>query len=483
MSEKSNSFDYESLPPRRLPKVIDEETFKRSSFVKNAPEQEEPLFAPKEPISERLVGNKPLNNAQPSKKTINDQSAFEWIVKSGHSVSFAGLFIFTCLVFFRPYELAPSLSWLSQSAFYVAVSTIVVFLFSQLGLENRLTARPREVILILLLLVTAALSIPKAVDPMRAWGSFVDFLKVVLIFIVMVNVLRTEKRLRTLFMLSLLAGCVLSVSAISDYWTGRLALQGLRIKGSIGGLFDNPNDLALHLVTAIPLAVALLFDSRNLFTKLFYGAVGILMVGGLIATFSRGGFLGMACAAVILFWRIAGKNKWLLGIFLPIAFAVMIVVGPAGYLSRLATTNDGSAVARTADLKRSIYVALHHPLLGIGMNNYTLYSDNGLATHNAYTQVGVELGLAAMVFYTLFLITPLRHLRRIAKETSSNRKKSLFYLAVGIEASLIGYMVSSFFGSVAYLWYAYYLVAYGVCLRRLYATRDVSKPKPTFLAI
>ena len=50
------------------------------------------------------------------------------------------------------------------------------------------------------------------------------------------------------------------------------------------------------------------------------------------------------------------------------------------------------------NLKRSIYVALHHPLLGIGMNNYTLYSDNGLATHNAYTQVGVELGLAAMVF-------------------------------------------------------------------------------------
>ena len=44
MSEKSNLFDYESLPPRRLPKVIDEEPFKRSPKVKNAPEPEEPLF-------------------------------------------------------------------------------------------------------------------------------------------------------------------------------------------------------------------------------------------------------------------------------------------------------------------------------------------------------------------------------------------------------------------------------------------------------
>ena len=29
-------------------------------------------------------------------------------------------------------------------------------------------------------------------------------------------------------------------------------------------------------------------------------------------------------------------------------------------------------------------------------------------------------------------------------------------------------MVSSFFASVAYLWYVYYLVAYAVCLRRMY---------------
>jgi len=35
-------------------------------------------------------------------------------------------------------------------------------------------------------------------------------------------------------------------------------------------------------------------------------------------------------------------------------------------------------------------------------------------------------------------------------------------------AALVGYMVCSFFASVAYLWYVYYLVAYAVCLRRLY---------------
>ena len=45
---------------------------------------------------------------------------------------------------------------------------------------------------------------------------------------------------------------------------------------------------------------------------------------------------------------------------------------------------------------------------------------------------------------------------------------SFYYMAIALQASLIAYMVSSFFLSVAYLWYVFYLVAYAVCLRRIY---------------
>jgi hypothetical protein len=41
-------------------------------------------------------------------------------------------------------------------------------------------------------------------------------------------------------------------------------------------------------------------------------------------------------------------------------------------------------------------------------------------------------------------------------------------LALGLQASLIAYLVSSFFLAVAYNWYVFYLVGYAVCLRRLY---------------
>jgi hypothetical protein len=37
-----------------------------------------------------------------------------------------------------------------------------------------------------------------------------------------------------------------------------------------------------------------------------------------------------------------------------------------------------------------------------------------------------------------------------------------------LQASIAGYMVSSFFGSVAYNWFIYYLIAYAVAFRRIY---------------
>src|SRR5712692_5552611 len=104
------------------------------------------------------------------------------------------------------------------------------------------------------------------------------------------------------------------------------------------------------------------------------------------------------------------------------------------------------------------------------MGNYApQMSYRGLVTHNSYSQVASEIGAAPLVCYTMFVVTPLRKLGQIARETFGTKANSHFYyLAVGLQASLIGYMVCSFFASVAYLWYAYYLIGYAVCLRRLY---------------
>jgi hypothetical protein len=56
-----------------------------------------------------------------------------------------------------------------------------------------------------------------------------------------------------------------------------------------------------------------------------------------------------------------------------------------------------------------------------------------------------------------------------------NEASRFYYLAIGLQASLVGYMVASFFAAVAYQWYIYYLVAYAIALRRIYYLQEAKK--------
>jgi putative inorganic carbon (hco3(-)) transporter len=477
MSGKSDFVDYEPLRRPRRPNEKESEDFPAPRKTDAFSDELDSRFS--QPVEAELVSStrqqRIVNEDRPAPPARVED--VHWTFKSGHGISFAGLFVFTFLVYFRPYEYSPSLMWLSRSALITAIITLLVFVPTQLGLENRITIRTREINLVLLLVVFALLSIPLAADRQRAWDSFVEFSKVVAMFIVLVNTVRTQKRLKALLLLILAATVLLSVSALNDYRTGALVLGGTRIEGAIGNLFDNPNDLALHLVTFLPIVVGLALGSRFLFGKLFYFLIAFSIVGATIVTFSRGGFLGLIAVVMVLVWKLGKQNPLLKGIVAAALIALFLVLAPGAYRQRVTNINDDSAGARTGELKRSIYLAIRHPLFGVGMDNFIVFSNTEHATHNAYTQVASELGFPATVAYILFLVAAIKRVRRYADPgPKGNKKRSLGYLAIGLEASLIGYVVVSFFASVAYLWYVYYIVGYVICVSRLCET-PVTEPE------
>jgi putative inorganic carbon (HCO3(-)) transporter len=402
-------------------------------------------------------------------------------LRRAHALSFAGLLLFTAVTYFRPYELISALSGFKTMAFWLAIATLLVFIPTQLSAEGTLTARPREVNLALLLLLAALLSIPLAIESSEAWYSFVDFAKVITMFIVMVNVVRTERRWRVMFWLALLVSIFLSVHALGDYRAGNFKLGSDRIEGVLGGLFDNPNDMALHLVTMIPLALGLLFVARSLSRKLFYGVCALLMATATIVTFSRGGFLGLFAALLVVAWKIGRRNRFLVVVMFLMVGAVFLVIVPGVFTGRFLSVfggdaDSGSAVARQALLLKSILVTIRHPLLGVGISNFHIVSIHEQVSHNAYTQISAELGVPALIVYVLFMWSSLKRMRKIERETYESRARTrIYYLAIGLQASLIAYMVSSFFASVAYLWYIYFLVGYAVCLHRLYEAQGAEK--------
>jgi O-antigen ligase len=197
------------------------------------------------------------------------------------------------------------------------------------------------------------------------------------------------------------------------------------------------------------------------------------MVGGVIASFSRGAFLGLLSASVVLAWKLGRRNRFLVLVVLGVMVIALATLAPSEYAARLGTIGsvdaDASSSSRRDLLVRSIIVAIANPVFGVGMDNFHIVSIHELVSHNSYTQVAAEMGFAAMIFYIMFLVAPLRRLRAIEHATFETRKGScIYYLSVALQASLVAYMVSSFFGSVAYQFYIYYLVGYAVALRRMY---------------
>lgn len=398
-----------------------------------------------------------------------------WLARNGHYLTYIALYLFSVLVLFRPYELAESLQFLSSKAFYLAALTLALYFPAQIFAEGNLTKLSTEVKAVLGMVLVALLTMPIAKDIGMAWEAFNDiFIKAVAMFVVMVNVLRTRRRLLGMMWLSLAVAVYLSYTALDMYSRGELTIEGYRVAVDVGGMFGNPNDLAMHLVMMMPLAVTLGIAARKKWLKIVYFLMAGMFVAAVTVTYSRGGFLGLIAVTAILVWKLGRQNRLKISVIALLGGLLFIFLAPGNYGERMLSIFNpsldavGSGSQRRELLNRSIIVTLRNPW-GIGIGNFPIVGVRNLGTHNSYTQVSAELGLLGLTFYLTFILSPLRKLfamqRRIYEE---NRHDWFYYLAIGFQASIAGFMVTSFFAAVAYNWFIYYLIAYAVGFRRIY---------------
>lgn len=494
-SGRANSRDQKSLKPLAKSVVNGKSSeslkspFKKTEIKKTPSEsmkQESPvqadfLTATEESAScdENLTFAEQTKLKKEKKRTDKDFALLNnerWLARNGHILTYTGLYLFSVMVFFRPYELIPALSFLSATAVYFAVGTLLIYIPTQLSTEGNLTTLSTEVKCILALTLIALMTMPIAKSPATAWAEFNDpFIKVVLMFIVMVNVLRTRQRLMGLIWLSLGMGVYLSYSALEMYSRGEFKAEGYRVVVEVGGMFGNPNEMALHLVMMTPIAFCLCLASKNIVMRVVYFAMTVLFVGANFVTYSRGGFLGLLAAAGVLAWKLGRKNRLKVSLISIFAGFVVLLLAPGNYGLRILSIFIpgldlvGSSDQRRELLERSIIVSLRNPW-GIGIGNFPIVGIHNLGSHNAFTQVSSELGLLGLLAYMIFMISPFRKLGAIERTLFKEGERDWFYyLSIGLQASIISYMVSSFFASVAYNWFIYYVIAYAVAFRRVYS--------------
>ena len=201
-----------------------------------------------------------------------------------------------------------------------------------------------------------------------------------------------------------------------------------------GGFIFDENDAGLVLLMLWALPLAVLSEGRGAGHPRLLSLVAVIVIlGGVIRTFSRGTFIGLVCVGGYFFLR--SSRKLLLIVLAGLLFLSAIPFVPQGYLDEIRSIrnlDDPTAQGRFQLWKVATRVWLYPPHIpfGVGLGNTAYHladfetthdtaeaaSIGGRAVHSLYFQLLSELGLWGIGLIGSLVIISVRRNRRAGRE-------------------------------------------------------------------
>lgn len=298
-----------------------------------------------------------------------------------------------------------------------------------------------------------------ALSPETARDELIERLKSLVIFVVVINALRTPRQLRFYILLVLVAFMIYPArGALTNYLTGN-TLFGRVIWNKI---YSNPNDLAA--ITLLMTGLALSIATVGTELRRVRWAVGLcvpVMIAIMLLTQSRGVFIGLIVGfAPTLLAQIRKRPS----IAVPVIIAVVVagVLLPAavthrlGGITKLTSSQtvaeadpEGSAAQRLEISKVAWRIFTDHPLIGVGIGCYFDANDRYSAAlgkrdaHNTYLKLAAELGLPGLLLWLGLVGSVLLYVKR-------HRNLAVSAGPIRIEwiyRAVVGFLVAGLFAS------------------------------------
>jgi len=332
---------------------------------------------------------------------------------------------------------------------------------------------------------------PFSIWPGGAVGVVTDlFSKVVVVYALILNTLTTRQRFEQFVTVVVLSCSYVAVKAVVDYGLGVHLVEQNRLEGQ-GGLFGNPNDMALNMVAFLPLAIiVMLWRGRPLVRGTL--AIGTLaLVAAIIFSKSRGGTLGLLAMIAVLLYQVR-RVRPSVAVAVIVAGLVTIPLLPSSFTQRMSSIMNpeeditGSREARKRLMREAYQAYLDHPVFGLGAGQFHNYNPADREevwheAHNAWLQVASELGTGGLLVFTVIVgsgfvaglqgVAAVRRSRprrtRRSREPAAliARRDRLQLYASAVLASLTGWVVAAMFASVAYYWTLYLVLGLAITLR------------------
>lgn len=383
--------------------------------------------------------------------------------------------LYLMLTIIRPQDYMPVLTGVP-----VLPAVLILASLFWLGSSAKTFAAPQFLILPIFLVVLMTSVVVNGWSG-GALEQLTNFGPVVIAFFVLAAAVSVKRsRVVITFAVFALASIVLALHGVDQFyngigWTGMGLSEDNRIQ--YVGIFNDPNDLGLLFVTALPM-VLYLSGRGGFLGRIFWLMGAALLLYATYLTNSRGAILAVLAIGAVYLWRRRGL----------VTAAALSSFGLMGLMllpSRMQEldVDESSAFGRVDAWYEGLHMFLSHPLFGVGAGNFTDYND--LTAHNSFVLVLAETGFIGYILWLAFvgygfwmMWTILRHqsepaersggehaLAKVGEATTPDeraraadwqRERSL---ALTLLLSLCGMFAAAFFLSRSYTVVMYLLAA------------------------
>ena len=377
------------------------------------------------------------------------------------------LFYFTTLYLILDYSRIYNLLHLGFLRPMMIVTLLLSF-FLILGGKYHL-AKSKQTTLLWLFITLLAAYIPFSVNNHYAYITFKSqllYMPFILSLIVCVN---SIERLKKLIFICVCLEIYIGLYAITHSGFGP------------GNYFNDENDLSLYINLWLPFCYFLFFDEKRLRFKLIYLAGLITGLITIVASFSRGGFVGLLAVGWTI-WLFS-KKKILTVVIIFLLSCIIFFYASHDYWTEMSTitnTEDGTSKGRIENWKSAWNMFLDNPL-GVGGGNFivrfpeyqTEYFQRGMwgkAAHSLWFTLIPELGIFGVLIFFALLYYNLKDIFLLKNSKYNDTDKDnhyLNYLGKAFFASFAGYFVAGTFISVLYYSHYWYLTGIIVAAGRI----------------
>jgi O-antigen ligase len=402
-------------------------------------------------------------------------------LKEKSSLAYISLIFFSFLYFMRPQDVIPALDVLPLEKIGGGIA-LLALIFGVLPKER--TKIPLELKVLMLLLVHMILTIPFAYWRGGAFQTvFTKFSKGVIVGLLIGLIISSVSQMRKLLYIQ--AGSVAFIAFLSV-----LAHRtfGGRLYGIQKGILENPNDLAINIAINFPLCMAFMFAAKGGLRKFLWVFGMIVMMYCVLITYSRSGMIALVITILVCLWEYGVKQKRTVlllsaGLFGVVALGVALMTPHVIQRFESLTQGNiegsgdkGSLQAREELLKKSIDLAVHNPIFGVGPGNFPILS-GWFVAHNSYTELAAETGFPGLILFVLLFALSFRKVDQIRKLPGYAADQNIRLWTSALWASLAAYVVGSMFASTEYNLFPYFMVGYVCALYRI-ASKPVKEPAP-----